>query len=106
MEYSDCDPDRPTTPESRLRDALEADVARHLAEVREKFEATARLFQPTKSEQKQPDLLKISLPGQWFEVNQAQLMAMNNPNHNPYYQGISAQLGTYRRGPFDDFWVW
>jgi len=25
MTYSDCDPDRPTTPESRLRDALEAD---------------------------------------------------------------------------------
>lgn len=37
MEYSDCDPDRPTTPESRLRDALEADVARHHAEICDAF---------------------------------------------------------------------
>lgn len=37
MTYSDCDPDRPTTPESRLRDALEADVARHKTAIRVGF---------------------------------------------------------------------
>lgn len=37
MTYSDCDHDRPTTPESRLRDALETDVARHHAEICDAF---------------------------------------------------------------------
>ena len=45
MTYSDCDPDRPTTPESRLRDALEDDVARHLSEVRAGFEADREALQ-------------------------------------------------------------
>jgi len=37
MDYSDCDAELVSTPESRLAAALEADVARHLAEVRAEF---------------------------------------------------------------------
>lgn len=110
MEYSDCDPDRPTTPESRLRDALEADVARHLSEVRAGFEAAIKKFGPTEADQiaqanrealqaayqNNFNALSGVLPGQWFAVNNAQLRSMmHNPNRNPYCFGFS-HLDTIR----------
>ncbi len=105
MTYSDCDPDRPTTPESRLRDALEADVARHLAKVRADFEADrAAMAAPSVTWNPASADLYMSLLQQGQAASghhiRAQQMAMNNPNHNSYCQGLGAQTGEYWRSPF------
>ncbi len=111
MTYSDCDPDRPTTPESRLRDALEADVARHLSEIRAGFETAIERLGPTEADKieqanrealqslyiKSLNALSGPQPGQFLEVSNAQFRAMmNNPNHNPYGFGPSPWGGVGR----------
>lgn len=83
MIYSDCDPDRPTTPESRLRDALEADVARHLSEVRAGFEAAIKKFGPTESDK----IAQASLEALQNAYQNLTNLAMNSQQHNPYCYG-------------------
>ena len=92
--YSDCDPDRPTTPESRLRDALEADVARHLSEIQARAVADQKWLQRVALD---ADYLKSM--GQQGALDADRLwrsraMARALEWGNPYCQGV--QTGEYQ----------
>lgn len=107
MTYSDCDPDRPTTPESRLRDALEADVARHLAKVRAGFEADrAAMAAPAVTWNPANADLYMSLLRQGQAASGHHICAQQAMNNQPYNQYFDGSLQAGNLNSFGNPWRW